>query len=105
MSCKGYFCPRGVSGINDNKGTFEGHFGENTTSTRVRLLQQVFSRTRTNPTNTLSSLSGQRRTVTRVSHLISPISEQGSRRRIGLAKERSGFYHLESSQKTRALSF
>ena len=26
--------------------------------------------------------------------------EQGSRKRIGLAKEMSGFYHLESSQKT-----
>ncbi|RVW69716.1 Retrovirus-related Pol polyprotein from transposon RE1 [Vitis vinifera] len=32
------------------------------------------------------------------------LHEQGSGRRIGLAKERSGFYHLESSQKTKPKS-
>ncbi|KAL6323484.1 hypothetical protein AAG906_039057 [Vitis piasezkii] len=33
------------------------------------------------------------------------LHEQGSRRRIGLAKEMSGLYHLESSQKTKPKSF
>ncbi|RVW61445.1 hypothetical protein CK203_032103 [Vitis vinifera] len=35
--------------------------------------------------------------IAMVNGSLATVAEQGSRRRIGLAKERSGLYHLESS--------